>query len=469
MSPFQHIYRRGHIFWWRRNLRLSDGSTVEIRLSLRTYERSQAVSRGAALTAACGGVLAMLNRTIELAATKPTEAQLQSIAKAENEQLLAELCTEQRSSPYHAESHSAANLTLVDYYDRLARNGGHMSLLRQEERQLAARGWDERRIADLSHIVKKREDEGITRLRDEVIDARLRAAGLEPTDEARWMVELVLYPAYRDAHRDAELDLQKTLGVVHDRRADETATPRAPSLVPATVPASPQHVALQDAALDLSAIPLNWRTVTPTEAAERLIVHRPALWEHRRSGKRGVSQVGEQTLRQIRWAAMLLEKSMKGRPLVTITEEDLKDLDKWFEVLPITCGKAPWHAQSATTLEEICREAEERIESGDCEADVIGLQVGTTNKHFRKLKQIYEYARKKVGDVMPELDFSAYISPEIKNERDARAAYTVEQGKELFLLPPWTGCQSVGERLLPGENIYHDALYFVLLLVWYTG
>lgn len=345
----------------------------------------------------------MLNRRIEAAAAKPTEAELQAMAKAAYDELLAEICTDQRSTPYNAQYHSAANLAFADYYDRLARNGGHMSLLREEEQRLADQGWDEQRITDLRAIVKMRENEGVTRLRDDFIDARLRAAGFEPTDELRWMVQLVLYPAFRDAHLDAEIALRRSLETaqpVLNGAAPITSTTAAasppvhPGLAPISVvaPAMPGEAAVRE----------DWRSVTPTEAAERLIAYRPALWEHRKQGKRAISQVGEQTLRQIRWAATLLEKSMGGRPLWTTTQDDQKTLDEWFERLPTTYGRAPWHRKPETTLAEICRDAEERIDEGEYEADVIGLQVGTTNKHFRKLGQIHEFMRGQVANVRRE-------------------------------------------------------------------
>ena len=470
MSTFQHVYRRGHVFWWRRIHRLSGGRTLDLRLSLRSYERSQAVSRGAALTAATGGVVVMLNRRIEAAAAKPTEAELQAMAKAAYEELLAEFCTEQRSRPYDAEEHSFVNLAYADYYNRLARNGGHMSLMEGEVTRLAGEGWDEQRIADLRTIVNLREDRDITRLTPKLMDAKLRAFGFEPTDELRWMLELALYPAFRDAHLDAEISLRNGLegsAFLYASSAESAFHPSSP--LPAAQPAMAGDPRRSLVTATELAIPEDWRDVTPVEAAERLIAQRPALWDHRKKGKRAIPQVGEQTLRQIRWAAALLQKSMDGRPFWTTTQEDLKTLDQWFELLPTTCGKAPWHRWPETTLEEISRDAEEQVEAGAYEADVIGLHVGTTNKHFRKLGQIHEFMREQIGAAVPALKFSELISTDIKDERAARAAYTPEQGKELFNLPPWTGCESVDERLRAGEHTFHDALFFVLLLVWYTG
>lgn len=223
----------------------------------------------------------------------PPRRTCRPIAKAAYGELLAELCTDQRSSPIEAEYHSASNLAFADYYQRLADNGGHLSLLDEEECRLAEQGWDEQRIADLRTIIKLREDDGCTRLRDELIDAKLWALGYEPNDRLRWMVELALHPAFRDAHLDAEIALRKRLG--------------APAPAPAPVTELPVVQPVAAVATAEAAIPERWRHVTPTGAAERLIAYRPALWEHRKKGKRAISQVGEQTLRQIRWAAALLE------------------------------------------------------------------------------------------------------------------------------------------------------------------
>lgn len=71
---------------------------------------------------------------------------------------------------------------------------------------------------------------------------------------------------------------------------------------------------------------------------------------------------------------------------------------------------------------------------------MIGLEIGTTSKHFRKLRDVHEFMLKEVPTVQA-LPFGDFIMPDIKEERAARSAYTVEQVRELF----------------------------VLLLVWYTG
>lgn len=92
----------------------------------------------------------------------------------------------------------------------------------------------------------------------------------------------------------------------------------------------------------------------------------------------------------------------------------------------------------------------------------------TSSKHLRKIKQIYDLARDEI-DFLPEIRFAKFMVPDLKDERDARDAYTVEQAVEIFSLPPWTGCASASDRLATGSDLFHDSLYFVLLIVWYTG
>jgi hypothetical protein len=128
----------------------------------------------------------MLNQKIRTAGAVPAEDELQAMARNLYGELLAELCTQQRATPYDAEAHSAANLAFVDYYQRLTSLGGHMSLLPAEERRLAAElGWDEQRIADLRTIIRLREERGITQIQPQTLDRELLRRGYEPTDRLR--------------------------------------------------------------------------------------------------------------------------------------------------------------------------------------------------------------------------------------------------------------------------------------------
>lgn len=219
----------------------------------------------------------------------------------------------------------------------------------------------------------------------------------------------------------------------------------------------------------------NWATMIPTEVAERFIRHKyqdPEL-EHRKGGRREAREIDEHTLRQVRWAANLIEKSMRDaennpRALSTMTKPDLIALDEAFERIPVSTGKSPWDRDPGTTLGMITERAALQIEAKTLMPNKIGLDRATTNKHFAKIKNVWDFLRSKLAE-LDNLDFSDFLIGEEGDVRDDRAAYTTEQINELFKLPPWTGCASAYERFQAGAHRFSDTLVWVLLLVWYTG
>jgi integrase len=459
LSSLQHVYRRGHIFWWRRVHRLFDNTTLDVRLSLRTSNRRAARDMGAALSAATPKVVEMLSQQTKRK-TRISESELQAIAKAMYEERLAEVCTDQRSNPHDAEFHSAANRALVDYFQRLRDFGGHMSFLPAEQRKLEEEGWPAARIADLRAVIAMREERGISPIRPNEMDRHLAAAGFQVDEKLRWMLELALYPAYRDVYADAERQLKAALGpaTIAPDQAFAGSQPSASSARPDQVPANGS-----------AAVPEDWLHCSPTQAAERMIAETPKLLEHRKGGKREKDSVGEQTIRQIRWAAALLEKSLpSGTPFWKVTKADILELDRCFDRLSVHYGKSPRDRDLGQSLEAAAELALEQVGSGALGAGDIGLSTGTANKHYNKLAQIHVFMRKAVPAAEP-IDFSEFTVAIDEDERDARERYTREQGRAIFRLPPWTGCRDSTERLEAGSTIIHDGLFYLLLLVWYTG
>ena len=219
----------------------------------------------------------------------------------------------------------------------------------------------------------------------------------------------------------------------------------------------------------------NWGAMTPTEVAEHFIRQKyqdPEL-EHRKGGRREAREIDEHTLRQVRWAASLIEKSMRdgennARALSTMTKPDLITLDKAFERIPVSTGKSPWDRDPRTTLSMISERAALRVKAKALMPDKIGLDRATTNKHFAKIKNIWDFLRSKLAQ-LDDLDFSGFLIGEEGDVRDDRDAYTTEQITELFMLPPWTGCAGAYERFKAGVHRFSDTLVWVLPLVWYTG
>ncbi len=465
MATLQHVFLRGHVFWWRRVHLAIYTKRIDVRLSLRTKDRLEARNRGAALTAAMPKVTDVLKENAE-ANPDITEVELREIAARMYSAILEELCTKQRSTPYDAEWHSIANLTYIDHFQRLTNLGGRMSFLASEEKAKEQEGWSAQRIADLKMVIA-RSEEGNSPLRQSDIIRNLEKDGFQATPRNQWRLELLLYPEYRDAFIEAQLDLQNLRDRLDGCASLQTDAPSTQSDVETPNDSS----CASKVAQPKKAHNCDWSNLSPLEAADKMIAAMTQPLKHRDGGKRARKQTDEHTFRQIRWAAILLQKSLPtGTPLSSITQNDLKKLDSYFEEISTTYGKSPKDRKLEDTLELAVARAAEKVEDGSLEPECIGLSLRTSNRHFERLRQIYEFipASSRSGGA---IDFSCFISSIDEDESDARDRLSREQGKAIFQLPPWVGCQSEQkkERLQPGNAIFHDGLFFVLLLVWYTG
>jgi hypothetical protein len=311
-------------------------------------------------------------------------------------------------------------------------------------------------------------------LESDAID-HLVAQGLEPTGYNLVIAKRLIIRARAQATRDAVVGslLGDWLTAASPVRARDvvakselpvlgaTVSQRLTTLPPTRTEAADPFAIVSDEHLLLE--------MTPVELADYYIAEKYGFLGHRDQGKRKSSTKGKQTFRQVRCAARLLQQSVPvGTPFSLITGEQVKDFDAFLDRLPLSFGKSPKDHGLEIRLSDVCTRADEAVAKGDLALECVGLELPTTNKHFRYLQRL----RDLIDDIcstLPPVRYDKYCSPDLKNARDARVEYTVEQGSEIFSLPPWTGCRSVQDRLVSGSILVHDALYWVLLLVWYTG
>ncbi|MEA3040889.1 MAG: hypothetical protein QOC65_378, partial [Sphingomonadales bacterium] len=164
---------------------------------------------------------------------RPSEAELQAIAKAEFQNQLARYCDMQREHPQHRAMHSAANLAYADYYQRMIDTGGRPEFERGEEAALLASGYPLERLERLKIVVEQHHGAGQPAIKPNTLAYHLRAIGFEPNRILNGMVERALYPAYRDACLEAEA----ALGASRPRFALGTEQPHQPA-----PPATPEPV-----------------------------------------------------------------------------------------------------------------------------------------------------------------------------------------------------------------------------------
>jgi integrase len=443
LASIQHVYRRGRIFWWRRIFRLSPESKCDIRLSLETADRCRARELGAALTAASGGVKMLVEeRARRRADERPSEAELQAIAKAEFQNQLARYCDMQREHPQHRAMHSAANLAYADYYQRMMETGGRPEFEPGEDAGLLASGYPLERLERLKIVIEQHHGGGQSAIKQNTLAYHLRALGFEPNRTLNGMVERALYPAYRDACLEAEAALgaaQPHFGYGAEK-PDDPVPPAAraaePKPAPATGPTLGELVGL---------------AVKDFRADDR--------WD-------------DKLCRQATSTVAVFELLIGKKPFAAYTQEDLATFRRKLRLLP-----KRYDMSSVKSRAIVLAAAEERP-TGLAPAE-LGLAAPTINRHITALRVLHRWAGVS-GIAAPMWSFeNLHIGvSKKKRDRSQRPPTSIEDLEKLFALPIFTGCKrhrgGTGQvvlraRFTRGPAIIHDAFYWVPLLIYYTG
>ncbi|SFP07651.1 tyrosine-type recombinase/integrase [Qipengyuania nanhaisediminis] len=472
-SPVQNIKRRGAVYWWRRTLSLgklafSENRLISLEFSLFTKELDSARGRAAAMTA--------YSERLKMS-FRDNVAQF-----GLDEQTISSIFVEEVRSYRNELVHLEATWKAHPEWSRVSNREDDLGVFQALWKGIADEGvgvprdWDfvEKHFAEFDHDMQCRVRDLLRDHRD--LPESLRLTAQARLEQAGAPSNAVSIPVAVDVIARARAEAARRVKENSDFNDLAKLASLATSFVKSVMPHGTEAPAASHfpSASPLLPASLNaeqqrYAAMSPTEFAEVFIGEKFGGLEHREGNKRQREIVQESTFRDIRWVAVLLEKAMpEGVPFSQVTMEHVTNLDSWFDLLPTTIGKSPKDREPETTFEMIRERALERIDSGELSPEQIGLSVNTSNKHWQNFARMHKYLRSLVPGVF-EVDVSKFVTPETKDEREARDAYTKEQGQAIFSLPPWTGCAGLDDRLKSGTHIIHDALFFILLLVWYTG
>lgn len=366
---------------------------------------------------------------------RPSEAELQAIAKAEFQNQLARYCDMQREHPRHRAMHSAANLAYAEYYQRMIDTGGRPEFADGEEAALLASGYPLERLERLKIVIAQHHGGGQPAIKHSTMAFHLRALGFEPNRILSAMVERALYPAYRDACLEAEAALEPPRPAF----AEHPSKP-APAEALAPIPASGPSLGelIETAIADLKA---------------------DGRWD-------------DKLCRQARSTVAVFELLIGGKRFAELTQEDLATFRRKLRLLPKR------YDMTSPKSREIVLAAAEGRPTG-LPPEEIGLAAPTINRHVTALRVMHRWAAVS-GLATPTWSFeNLHISgSKTKRDRNQRPPTSLEDLKKLFALPIFTGCQrhlgGTGQvvlraRFTPGPAIIHDAFYWVPLLIYYTG
>lgn len=244
--------------------------------------------------------------------------------------------------------------------------------------------------------------------------------------------------------------------------------PPAPYVAPAPAPIlSALRPPAADALINATdGSPSPWRTMTPSEAAAAFIEANPRTGGLDGNARKKGPSWTEKTREQFKLPALLLEQIMEGRPLASVTDIDLGKLNAHFNRLHgPSFRKSPKHR--TMTIQEIADQTDALVQAKKIAEEEIGLGIGTTNRHWGFLRQLTDWFAR--HQTIASLDYSAFIIADDRDPRTLRDTYSIEEGRQLFGLAPWSGSASINRRFAPGKTIVHDACYFVPLIAWYAG
>jgi integrase len=139
-----------------------------------------------------------------------------------------------------------------------------------------------------------------------------------------------------------------------------------------------------------------------------------------------------------------------------------------FTKLPTGYGRMPAYVKHG--LAAALHEVEELARRG--KAPPLGLSAPTINKHLTWISKVFSEAEL-IGYPPLGLSFNGFrrkgrqLNACKKNQK--RPPWTVHEFKRLLSGPIYEGCAGLFQRLRPGDSIFHDGMYFGLLLLINTA
>lgn len=274
--------------------------------------------------------------------------------------------------------------------------------------------------------------------------------------------------------------------------ADETASAALQALLPAATinerrdPASPLLLApaglsaerisalrpriLREGARDLPTYTTSQRghtsrhaTMSCAEAVNAMAADSPHMRQLNFDGpKQGVSW-SPVTRAHFDATMKLVSKHFGDCPLATLQVADWGGFFAILDRLPANHHRSKFDADRS--LEEICERGQEEVASGHLSADKIGLGAASINRHVSSLRTLFAWLGQYVE--VPSIPWARFCRPLPRTTRDR--GYTREEAAQIFELAPYTGRKMPAGPLTAGDTVWHNAAYWVFLLLIYSG
>lgn len=455
MRVVQHVFRRRSMYWWRRRLlkKVGESELAPIAISLRTRDLSKARTIAAHLAVASDGILRQEGR--EVLSPVQVRSMLESVARVHLAKLdrLAALET----ADGIAADDGRASDRVMGWARRLQASQGIAATIGEAERcVLTANGLTQEEIEDVSwtlDLLRKSSRGSFPRQKlialletcgapqgegdikhAERIYYRGQAAALLAVDR-RWSGD------YRDDDKLIEQQLSDNEGV---SRLIATA-----DQIPRERPTSSAREVATTAKPTEATPAASHKEASITKLAENLIKEKAKLGEW-----------NSKTQRQVRSLVATFVEMIGDDHVRSLAQSRIAEYRSLLLALPRTYGKG--QNDRKTPLSVWLDRAKGLPEQE------VGREPGTLNRHLSQLQEVLVYIEA-CGHKIPEFaGVSKLLSKKKRRARDERNPFSAADLAAIFRQPPWTGCESLENRMAAGPTVYHDALSIVPYLARYT-
>ncbi|MCK1621205.1 hypothetical protein IVA96_32485 [Bradyrhizobium sp. 159] len=452
MRVVQYVFRRGAVYWWRRRLlkKTGEGELTPVAISLRTRDLSKARTIAAHLAVASDGILRQEGRDV----LSPVQVRsiLESVARAHLAKL-DRLAILETADGIAAEDGRASD-RVMGWARRLQASQGIAARVGPAERGfLTTNGLTQEEIEEVDwtlDLLRKSSRGGFPRQKliallegcgapqgqgdiqqAERIYYRGQAAALLSVDR-RWSGEYreddKLVEQLLSANENASIAIVNADQVPRER----PTTSGAKETVTVPTPRGDVPLALASAHQEASI----------TELAEKLINEKAKLGEW-----------NSKTQRQVRSLVATFVEMIGDDHVRSLAQSRVAEYRSLLLALPRTYGKGQNDRKIPLS---VWLERAKTLPQNE-----VGRESGTLNRHLTQLQEVLVYIEA-CGHKIPEFSgVSKLLSKKKGRARDERNPFSPEDLAAIFQQPPWTGCESLGNRLIPGPMIYHDALSIV--------
>lgn len=182
---------------------------------------------------------------------------------------------------------------------------------------------------------------------------------------------------------------------------------------------------------------------------------------------------GDTTISQVRTAAMLFDNACGSQAYVEdVTQAHVLAFTNLCRALPSRWGRTRDEQERGLVGS---RERAAKMPALD-----VGLSQATINKHITWIEQVLKFAGSDRGGGHKSAEAISFAEArrglgkkarlQRKRNREKRANWTVQEIAKLLSAPVWSGSASLDDRLCPGAEVFHDAWYWLpLMLPLYGG